>query len=268
MVKEDNFDLLQAFKDWGQILVSPLHFFDGERGAAGFSAPMAQTLAYILVSGLVGMIMNVVTGHTGMIMWAIVGIPLSFLVFLLTWMIWGGVNHGISRMFGGSGEFSGSFRAGVYAAAPFMTMLIAISLLSPMLTPKSAGVVMADPQVHVVRAQYGNQPYAGSRFGQPTGRTSSFGTSSYGTSSPYANAYTQGNPLIGLLALISMVWSMVLMVFGIRATQNVETGAAVGTVILSVIVTGIILFGICLVLGVLFAGVITSAMPHSGGINM
>lgn len=250
-------------------MVSPLRFFDGERGAAGFSAPMAQTLAYILVSGLVGIIMNVVTGHTAILMWAIVGIPLGFLLYMLIWMIWGGINQGISRMFGGSGEFSGSFRASVYAAAPFMTMLIVMSILSPMLSPKSAGVVMADPQVRVVRAQYGNNsspygnnPYAGSRFGQPSGRTSSFGTSSYGTSSVYANPYAHTNPLSGLLVLIGMVWSMVLMVFGIRATQNVETGAAVGTVILSVIVTGIIFIGICIALGAVLAGFIASVMPH------
>ena len=264
MAKEDRFDLVQAFKDWGQILISPLRFFDSERGAAGFSAPMAQTMAYILVIGIVGMIMNVVTGHTAMLLWGIVGIPLGFLLYALIWMIWGGINHGISRMFGGSGEFSGSFRASVYAAAPFMTMVLAISLLNPMLSPKSAGMAMADPQVRVVRAQYGNNPYAGSgsRVGRTNSSASPFGARSYGTSSAYANPYGHTNPLIGLMGLIGMIWSMVLMVFGVRATQNVETGSAVGTVILSVIVMGIIFIGIAIVLGAVLAGFIASVMPH------
>ena len=66
-----------------------------------------------------------------------------------------------------------------------------------------------------------------------------------------------------LIGLIGGAWSLVVFVIGLAAIQRISTGAAVGTIIISGIVSFIIAFGIMLIAG----AAIVAMMAGSGGIH-
>ena len=273
-VKEDAFSLGQAFKDWVQILVAPGRFFDSEEGATGFAAPMSQVVAYLLLTSLVSLIGSLVSGNTGGILKMVILLPVSFIMYLVIWLIWAGINHGISRPFGGSGEYSGSFRATVYAAAPFMTLLSLAGLLLTLTLPKPVQTGMIDRPVRVMRAQYSTSrptPYNQPSFGRPSyGSPGGLNGSPYGSpygSNPFGNSYGANPfsaspvmPLVILMVLGGMIWSMALMVRGMSATQHMTIGAAAGTVVLSVVLMLVLFVVLSMALGAAIAGAVMAAM--------
>ena len=277
MAKEDRFDIVQAFKDWGQIIIAPRRFFASEEGATGYSAPLAMLLAYTLIMCIAGGIKVAMGGDIVKMLGAAIAVPILYIIFAICNLIWAGIVHGVSRMFGGTGEYSGTFRASVYSWAG----LAVVSCLSSLIFPSPARTMltgMAEPQVKVARAQYSrpssdqptfSRPRSGSAgaFGNPPafgnpGGAGAYGGSSYGARNPYANPFSAINPLQMLLSLAAMVWGAVLLGMGVAATQRVSTGSAIGTVIVSSIVGFILFFAICFLIGFMFAGILASTMGH------
>jgi hypothetical protein len=201
-------------------------------------------------------------------------IPIFFVLYAFGALIWSGIVYGISRLFRGSGTYAGAFRAVMYASAPTMTLSLIGGLITIATMPKPSGIPpMNMPQGQIVRAQY-SRPYnpssmpGGNSGGLDNG--SAYGKPSYGgmTGSPYSAPYGRSrfggpmsnpfaaNPLAMIINLIAFVWSAVLLGMGLRATQRMSTGGAVGTVVISYA----LLVGFFIVLRVGMIGLIASAM--------
>ena len=279
-VREDVFSVKQSFSDLFRVLTSPRQFFAEEEGATGFSAPLSLLLVYSLFIGLyllgVTLIMGAGggAGAIGGVIALVIGIPLFFVVFAFGALIWSGIVYGISRLFRGAGTYAGAFRAVMYATAPSMTLSLIAGLITIALMPKPNFSQTSMPQGQIVRAQYSrpNNPSStpggnasggfgsGPSYGSSSegGMTGSASRTPYG-SSQFGNPMTSfggGNPLSMLINLIAFVWSAVLLGMGMRATQRMSTGGAVGTVVISYA----LLVGFLILMVVGMIGLITSAM--------
>ena len=137
----DSFDVPQAFRDWLQLLIAPRSFFEDQEGATGMLSPLALLLAYALAYGAFCVAMMLGYGsRLGIfgffaILIVILAVPVVFAFYVALHLIWGGIAHLAGRLFGGTGVFSGSFRASVYAFAPISLLLIVAGILTMILTP-------------------------------------------------------------------------------------------------------------------------------------
>jgi hypothetical protein len=135
--REDTFHLSQAFRDWLQILFAPGAFFQSEEGEAGLQSPFAMLCAYALVFGIATALLLLISdaAHYRFDMLSLLAafLPAAALVtsYGMLMAVWSLPLHGVSRLCGGTGEFSGTFRAVVYAFVPYATLgpLITVFLL-------------------------------------------------------------------------------------------------------------------------------------------
>ena len=280
---EDNFSLVEAYKGWFQLLFTPRAFFAARQGASGFMAPLAMFMAYMLTyAGVYAIIASLALGIAGGI-GAIIGGAIGAVISLIFVFIIGGIIHGVSRLFGGDGEYSGSVGSYIYSMAPSYAVLVTIMVIGMGFMGTIRAAMMggnrmgsAAPQGTLIRAQY-SPPNAGrSPFGNSPGGAYSPGGMQPGYGSPYNSPYNstyspRANPfaamgmgvllLMVLVGLGMFVWMAVLLGMGLCATQNLSTGGAVGTVIVSFIVMMGIGFALIFGFAAMFAGMVSS-MPH------
>ncbi len=264
---EDKFDLRQAALDWWQVIRAPKTFFEGQYGRTGYKAP----IAFLLFSALAQAVFSLIGGvfrpaMLGLTLAAVAfSLTIGFLLTLLVLRIGAAMVHGIGKMFGNQGEPAGSFRALAYCQAPFLIFSVITSLASPLIGAGAGSLGMALPQrPGIILKQSQNTPDSpfnsprSSRY-SPSGR---YGGGSYsGTSStprnPFSNPALAGIMALGvfgmLLALGMFLWYVTLLVMGISSVQQISGGAAVGVVIISLIVAFVILIGVSVVIGIAFA---------------
>ncbi len=275
MTKEDSFDIPQAFKDLGRILVSPGSFFAEEEGASGQGAPNAMLLVLAIVLSI-GSLINAFRGVGQSPIFILLGIPFLWGIFIVTNYVLSGVIYGLSRLFGGSGSYTGAYRACVYGWAPYTVMTVLAVLVGLVLSPTPAPSASTNPfATGAFNQQSTMQPggFPSSRMRRPgtnpfSNQTSEspFGTtgSSPSTTNPFMEGFKKGsagtsNPVSMLLTFGGFVWGLVVLGMGLKATQRISTGAAVGVAILQMVVWVGLLLVIGVVLGAALAGIMATA---------
>jgi tetratricopeptide (TPR) repeat protein len=265
--EEDRFDVGQAFKDLGQTLIAPSRFFTDQEGREGLKAPMAFWLVYCVLTFVAAIPIYLIMGMGMMIPFLLIFLAFGFAISTLLLFIWAGIVHGVSRMFGGQGGYSGSFRACAYASGPWLVIGLLAGLLSAGSMPKPAGgfppgrLGYAAPQAdapRIVLAQYpGGSPYGGR--GGVSGMPGAPGSSPFGANpmNPFA-----ANPLALVLNLVGMVYYFVMLGMGVFHIHRLSPGGAVGVSIVSGLAALVILVGIV----VLFSALLAAAfMGMRGG---
>ncbi len=282
MAIEDNFSLVEAYKGWFQLLFTPRAFFAARQGASGLMAPLAMFTAYMLAyAGVYMIIASLTLGIAGGI-GAIIGAAIGAVISLICVFIIGGIIHGVSRLFGGNGEYSGTVGAYIYSMAPTYAVLVTIMVIGMGFMGTIRAAMMggnrmgsAAPQGVLLHAQYTEPSTSRSPFGNPGNRAYTPGgmQSGYGSpyNSPYSSRSSRANPfaamglgilmVMGLIGLGMCVWMAVLLGMGLCATQNLSTGGAIGTVIVSFIVMIGIGFVLSFALASMFVGM-ASSMAH------
>jgi hypothetical protein len=152
---EDRFDIVQAAKDWGRILVQPAAFFRDMTGTAGFLAPAALALLYLvpillgafLPSSQMATAFRTMPGGMGSAMAGVgtlfgmmIAIPILVVcMFIAAWIL-----HLIGLLFNNRSPYSASFRALVFAYAPMPLFgLLSSAIPSEPLSPNPfASVVL------------------------------------------------------------------------------------------------------------------------------
>lgn len=141
---EEEFNLVNGFRAWFQLLISPNAFFEEQRGYDGIKGAMAFLLAYSLAASIISTLARAASGmYAGPLMLPQVAGGLAcggicgWLAVMLVMFIWAGIVHLCARMFGGQGNYSASFRAAAYANAPAFALALISSAVMPFLMPKS-----------------------------------------------------------------------------------------------------------------------------------
>ena len=278
---EDNFDIMQAFKDWGRVLMSPQQFFNDQVGRDGLKAPMAMFVVFIAVGSILQLVMSVLKPTMpGAPMFTLIGIGIRFFINLLILLFAALLVHGIGKWFGNSAPYAGSFRALVYSSAPVHTLGLIMAILAPFFVPSVTQTTTpfgyappAQERVRVIPAQFGDQQpgrMGGAQPGMPPG----FGEMQSGQSvegpfgmkrrSPGGDPSAMFGPMLAMgamgmiIGLVEFVWSLILLVLGLSAIQRISAGAALGTVILTCVVMLGLLLLISVVFGMLIAGLVLS----------
>lgn len=150
--RKDTFSLARAFRNWLQILFTPGEFFAGEEGATGFQGPFAMLCAYVFVFGSAIALMLLITDVTSNRLssfaptaaFAPAAVRVGFYGILMA--LWSLLLHGVSRLCGGKGEYSGTYRATVYAFVPYATLVPFASVFTLAQHPLgSLTVLYSDP---------------------------------------------------------------------------------------------------------------------------
>ena len=128
MERGDTFSLPQAFRDWLRILFAPGEFFAEEEGATGFQSPFAMLCAYVIVFGS-GIALMLLISNASQNRFDLFGLTAAFVpavslvaTYGVLMALWSLLLHGVSRLCGGEGEYSGAYRATVYAFVPCATL--------------------------------------------------------------------------------------------------------------------------------------------------
>jgi len=264
---EDRFDLPQAARDWIQVLSSPQQFFAGQVGREGLASPMAFMLAVAVIGGFASGVGLTVKGNPmGMVAGPCAGVCL-WVLFIIGAFIWGGITHGVCKIFGGSGSFAGSFRIVSYVLAPMPFAMLLNALLSP--APPSFGRRSASPPaIHApsptVSAGAGVALFQ-TIPGLPGGRQPG--------SPPSSNQALEellkqrgDSPLSTLAQILFWIYQMVLMGIGIHHVHRVSTGASVGaTIVLALIQIVLIVILVVFVAAVVFAAIMGAAGAAGAG---
>ncbi len=295
-VYEDTFSLAQAAKDWIALLKSPTQFFENQVDREGLKAPMAMIVFYCLVTLPSVLIGSLMAGQS--ILPVLVKQLFSPLIMIIVFLVPALLIHAVGKMFGNSAAYSGSFRALVYSCAPLYLITIIYALILPSaLAPltkasqpagstvsnstfKSERLVLiqstndgTDTQTPPPSVRRGRTNSPSSIDGQqnnpgmpgspriPGVPQNPFGNSSIGTNP--MPSLTGGLLIIVLLVIIALIWSFILQVMGISSIQRISTGAAVGTIIISNIISFVIVFGLMMILG----AAMFAALAGSGGIH-
>jgi hypothetical protein len=253
-------NLLPIFADWMQTLLSPVRFFDDQEGHQGLRPPLAFLLfctAATLLLTFVPVLPVLLPGLP--VIAAMVAVPLlavglaaAGLIVTLASFVWAGLVHGICRMLGGQGTYSGSFRATTYALAPVpifhvvsaLVMLFAMPQLPPGLGPPGA-------------ASRGNASEPARLFVSPSGRVSvspramaddrAFALSGRegprGLSSLPAGGFPRRDtsPLGLFLGLLATGVYFAFMGIGVSRIHGLSPGAAAGVALLSGVTSAVLL---------------------------
>jgi hypothetical protein len=251
----DKFDLVQAFKDWGRVIVSPGKFFQDQRGREGLNAPISF---YILVGLITTPISTIATAgmNTGgpqiplpvsMVLNLVFGIGIG----LVASMAMAGLFHLVSRLFGGQHGYSASFRAFIYGTGPANLLSIFLFLLVPVvLTP-----VLKEAQSQTNRrAAVRNTPGVTLETTPDRSDDGAFTSRSAPNASSSRNLTPEQTQqlarlggsflLLGILGLGMFIWTFVVWCIGFAHTQQLTSGGAFGTVLLSILIPFVLLFGL------------------------
>lgn len=262
---EDSFSVGQGFSDWLQILISPLTFFQGQQGREGFLAPLSMAMAYALALTAALTLMGFIMAGPLMliaIFFLLFFVVIGYVAVLTLWAAMAGLIHGIGKLFGNSASFAGSFRAVVYAQAPGITLAALAFLLTPVLSTRAIPTTAAVPQARIVTVQFSPPSSDGSsadgnRLPDTQGNFSphhAFPGAASSSGNPFA-ARTQ-SPLLGLLNIFGLIWSVSLLGIAIHHIQKIPVGGAIGTLLISVGLA----FAVCVFLGYLFLSTVLGAM--------
>src|SRR5579871_3834122 len=240
----DSFNPMQGFNDWWRVLVSPQKFFQEQVGREGINAPIATLVVYALISGISGVITALIMPRPGaldtpmlggaMIIGALIGIPIVFVMALVASFILGGLVHGVGKLFGNSAPYAGSFRAVTYSAAPYYLMTLIASLLSPLTATSTAAYLAPNPPARILHVQF--QPGAGGESAPP----------SFPTAPPAPRTFNfaqQSNPIGMIVRVIGGIWSIILLGIGIRHIQRISNAGAVVTTLIAVVLPVILVVG-------------------------
>jgi hypothetical protein len=286
----DEMNIPGAFRDFGQILVTPNRFFREQVGRNGLMSPILIIGIYLLLDIVCILINNGVAGVASFVM-GLVFSPISIAI-TGAWMIFGYLIsalfvHFIGWLFGNRQDYSVSFRACVFADAPraligvFVSLYWALAVIPAMtanpISPKEIEQTLGLP--------------AGSMSGTYRSSGTSFPTASTPSTRPARGApsVTRATPSMsqpsiamaqrafGLawrrfgaawalgvgLGVLAWAWSTVLLIMAIHRLQQISLGAAIGVVAvmyaIGLLIVGLIILGFA---GLIFAFV--NAVVHSG----
>jgi hypothetical protein len=235
---------------------------------------MAQLVAYTLVTSLILVpwnYMHAANANPAYNIGGPIGIPIGvFLVMYIGWLLFALIVHGTTRMFGGSAGYSGTFRAVALAAAPCPIFIVISMLMGAGTVAPRYGAAYAPP-THVMAVQYqrpgggpvGRPSFGGAGVGGPNGGAP------FGGPSQFGQRPTAGDPAAAMEALaraapmfliggIVLVWCLTLLGIGVAHIHQLSSGAAAGVTLLSLLFSGIILFGISFLLGMVMVGALSS----------
>jgi tetratricopeptide (TPR) repeat protein len=255
----DRFSVKEALRDWIAVLKSPQEFFRNQVGREGFNAPLAMTITYLLVPSLAGLFASLLLLFSTPI---IVPIFLFFIVFygamlvgsaLMEHFVASGIFHLVGRLFGNRSAYNATLRAYTYSRAPLYASYVVGAILFPfVLAPFiQQGMEESRRKEELQSSRTGSVPEPSNPFTAPASPGAVPGST--GESQVYRSQEPEISPLamagigIGFLAFcIGVLWSLILLGVGIAHLQRLNTGAAVGTVLLGT-------FGPLLILGSCFA---------------
>jgi hypothetical protein len=278
----DKFDMKQAVTDWVRVIREPDAFFREQAERTGYNAPLSFLVTFgiaagvcVVLSGLiqlalhptsaVAVLLQIVLGGTGGITGALMGA-----------FVWAGVLHLVGRMFGNRQPYHRTFRVSAYSRAP----LLIFSLLSALITPFVLPAPSFTPPTTGGPSSFGKLTPV--QFTQPTSPGSFPGRGTYSTpGGPSRPRYGGANPfdspemqklihayqIIGPLSLIGLIWVWCLQAIGLKYAQNISTGGAAGTVIVSLAIPVLILVAIGVLFGLLIASVMGASRGPSGVLN-
>lgn len=288
-----------GFAQWWEVLTGPRAFFEAQADREGLNEPSTFIMVWCVVVSVILTIVGAVALHDFRIHGVFCTAVTMWLVVMAFMHIWAVSIHGLSRLFGGQGSYSGSFRVAAYSSAPSLLALI-FFFVALALLPKSAGVARAfpgaagpQPRIEAGLAQFGAPPQPGMpRFGSPQfgappqpGMPPQFGTPGRPGFQPgggFSNGLPGGNrpglspeqaaQILGSLGwafgilLIGSIWSTVLAGIGIAHVHGVGTGQAVFAVILASLLYNL-LVGLIMgvVVGTLGVAIMGAAQMISGG---
>lgn len=270
---EDTMSVGSGFTSWFQVVTSPRVFFREQAGYTGIQGALGFLLAYAIVGGLVSLITRVMQGGVSgpVLIGGLVGIPCGWVLITLMMFIWGGLVHLASKMVGGQGDYSCSFRAATYALGPAAVLNLIASLLTPVLIGDPAalprrGEAPARPalvaQAPVARGQsmFLAQTFPGGP-GAPGGPASpgASGPSSRDALALLTELMARMLPLLALM-FAGWIWSAIVMGIGIAELHGVGGGAAAG----AVIIANILVLALIVLLWLALAGALMGAIAAAG----
>jgi hypothetical protein len=282
---QDSFDLVQAVKDWWGALTSPRVFFSEQAGREGLLAPMAYLLVATVITYIPVLVFYGIMGlfNPLMLVGGVCGIACGYLGVLAVSFIWGGIVHGVTRLLGGQGSYSATFRAVTYANAPglacnLLSMIVMMAMMGGLVasivgSARGTGVSALPQPIRVAQANppgapFGQTPGFPGGAGQPggPGMGGPFGSSSSTPTpqlSPEQLAQMVAAMIIpSLISFIGGIWSLVLLGMGLAHVHSMSGGAAAGSVVLSVVVV-IVIYVVLYFL--MFAGLMAAVLSGAGG---
>lgn len=271
---EDRFSIQQALRDWFKVIRAPQEFFAHQAGREGIKAPLAVLLLFlcsfsvVLGGGVFVTARSVPEMASFAFGGAVVIIALIVLGGLIASFLWAGIVHLFGKMFGSSAGYAGTFRACTYSQAPYWAVAVTGMLLTLVVAGPSLPLLIEQRRAEraAMRASSGSPaarsgpeagPFASASQPEDTPESKVYRTAA--SEVPAAVEVTLG--LFNLAGFGAWVWAMVLLGIGVYHIQRVNTGGAVGTVLLSIIVPGLLVFGFFVAL---FLSLVGAAMGGSG----
>jgi hypothetical protein len=278
---EDDFNVLEGYKSWFQVLISPKAFFAEHTLYEGLKGPAAFLLAYALMSGLTQMIANLMEPGAstpygaGRGFGALCGAAsCGWVMLMLMYFVWAGLVHGISKLFGGQGSYAGSFRACAFASAPMCTVAIIGNLLTPLMLPKTPQLPNRQT-TSITAPRTERAPYEQAQIGGPPSFPSpSPGRPGFPGGSPGGGSPQEAMQIIQqvltmllpifILYIVGYLWSMVLQVIGVAEIHQVGTGAAVGVVLISNLISWALCAGTIFAFSAALVGLVAGIAGGAG----
>jgi hypothetical protein len=272
--QSDRFSIKDALRDWIAVLRSPQEFFRNQVGRTGFNAPLAMTITYLLVPCLAGLFSSLLMLFSAPILVPFFLIGIVFYGAMLTGgaiaehFISSGIFHIVGRLFGNRSPYPATMRAYTYSRAPLYASYILGALIVPFvfgpIVQQSMEEDRRNEQLQSSRTRNTSEP--SNPFVAPAPTDTVPGSTSesrvYRSQEPELPPMAMAGTVISLLAVgIGVIWSLVLLGIGIAHLQQLNTGAAVGTVLVGT-------FGPIIILGsffVLVAFALGSLLVGAGG---
>ncbi|MBM3458297.1 MAG: hypothetical protein FJX77_07170, partial [Armatimonadetes bacterium] len=267
--------------DIGRVLVSPRTFFVEQAEAEGKKAPLAALLALTLLVTIGGAIGNLAaTGQfEGKQSIGLFQIPCSlaytWVVYIASAFLVGGVVHGVSCALGGKGTFDGTFRAVTYSWVPSTVVAI---VASPFLVRSASEMekLGRPPTQLPIQSSAPSATWTTSRSGAPRlvwirPPVAPAPALLLQRRAPASGAQIQKvlELFLGMVpALVLMglgcLWGFVLLCLGVAEIHGLGGGSAFGAVLLSAVILGLLGGGVGLALATVLGAALQSA---AGGLG-
>jgi tetratricopeptide (TPR) repeat protein len=261
---EDEFNPLKALGDCFRAMFTPNKLFEEQAGcetARGAWGAVLMMFFMVVSTQLAASSMSPDTPGIGYSLVYAIG---SFLASVLMWMLYSLIVKGLASAFGSNLAFGAAFRAVVFSLMPYIlvsmvTPFIGLAMRNTVQATGMAGGGAGAAQIRISSPSVSIHPKPGApgTFGAPgvqQGGAGQFGSPGSANPAGALGTLMAGGLAVLALQLIALVWSTAILVCALVNIHGMQTGSALGTIILADVIAAVIIFGLLIAIAVVGVG--------------